>query len=157
MSSSKSRLVSVTYADQKAWGISLRGCATIGTYQVSGTTYTDFPLQPETSWPHLYRWSHSMHGSSVGSYETFWRLHEDAMDLGWTEESSRGDAAGARVGWPRGGGCGSPVEPASHVKWRRVHPAGEPQQFRPSGEEGIAVGRNHYFVPRHEDQLSGRG
>src|SRR5450759_1570920 len=84
----------------------------------------------------------------------FWRLHEDAVDFGWTEESSRGDAAGARAGWPRGGGCGSPVEPARHVEVRVCGRAGKPQYFRPGGEEGIALGRNHNFVPRDEDRLS---
>src|ERR1039457_4913160 len=89
------------------------------------------------------------------SSETFWRLHEDAIDLGWTEESSRGDLAGARAWRTRRSGCRSPDEPAGHIPVRQSGRAGEPQQFRPGGQEGIALGGDHYFV-RSEERRVGK-
>src|ERR1017187_7535722 len=91
------------------------------------------------------------------SFETSGRLHEDAMDLGTVEDSSRGGGAGARFGRSCGSGGGSLVEPAGHVEVRERGRAGEPHQFRSGGEEGIALGGNHYFGPYGEDRLSGRG
>ena len=39
------------------------------------------------------------------------------------------------------------MQSARHVQVRECGRAGEPQQLRAGGEEGIAVGRDHYFVP----------